>query len=70
MNKPPFFVSARTADNPRSGIREIFTLANERADKGDTIYKLMIGVPDAKTPDTVINGTIAALHAQKTQYNR
>ena len=68
MKKPPFSVSARTADNPRSGIREIFTLANEKAAKGETIFKLMIGVPDAKTPDTVINGTIAALNAQKTQY--
>lgn len=64
----PFSVAARTANNPRSGIREIFTLANEKAAQGETVYRLMIGVPDAKTPDTVIEGTIAALHEQKTQY--
>ena len=66
--KPAFVVAARTANNPRSGIREIFTLANEKAARGDTVYKLMIGVPDAKTPDTVLNGTIVALREQKTQY--
>ena len=68
MTRPPFEVAARTADNPRSGIREIFTLANEKAAKGERVYKLMIGVPDAPTPDTVIEGTIAALREQKTQY--
>lgn len=68
MDKPPFIVAARTADNPRSGIREIFTLANEKEAQGERVYKLMIGVPDARTPDTVIEGTIAALREQKTQY--
>ncbi len=68
FEKPAFLVAARTANNPRSGIREIFTLANEKAARGDAVYKLMIGVPDAKTPDTVIDGTIAALREQKTQY--
>lgn len=68
LKKPAFLVAARTANNPRSGIREIFTLANEKAARGEAVYKLMIGVPDAKTPDTVINGTIAALREQKTQY--
>ena len=68
MKRPPFSVAARIANNPRSGIREIFTLANEKAAQGQKIYRLMIGVPDAKTPDTVIDGTIAALRSQKTQY--
>lgn len=68
IEQPAFRVAARTADNPRSGIREIFTLANSKAARGDAVYKLMIGVPDAKTPDTVIDGTIAALKEQKTQY--
>ncbi len=68
MKRPAFQVAPRVAKCPRSGIREIFTLANARAAGGETVYKLMIGVPDAKTPDTVINGTIAALKEQKTQY--
>ncbi|MBT8097547.1 MAG: aminotransferase class I/II-fold pyridoxal phosphate-dependent enzyme, partial [Woeseia sp.] len=68
MEKVAFAVASRAADNPRSGIREIFTLANDKAARGETVYKLMIGVPDARTPDTVIDGTIAALKAQKTQY--
>jgi aspartate aminotransferase/aminotransferase len=68
MQKPPFKVAARTAENPRSGIREVFTLANEKAARGERVYKLMIGVPDARTPDSVIDGTIAALREQKTQY--
>ena len=68
MGQPAFLVSSRTANSPRSGIREIFTLANGMAARGETVYKLMIGVPDAKTPDTVIDGTIAALKEQKTQY--
>jgi len=68
MNETPFFIAARAADSPRSGIREIFTLANEKSARGEPVYKLMIGVPDARTPDTVIEGTIAALREQKTQY--
>lgn len=68
MKRSAFLVAERVAKSPRSGIREIFTLANARAADGETVYKLMIGVPDAKTPDTVINGTIAALKEQKTQY--